>query len=142
MKIYHFDELGVFVGVGVAERDPLDKGKYLVPRNAVALPVLEELPGYNRVINGSEWEYIAIPEPESEPVIEPVLSATKLALYELLYASGDWPQIAAALAADEYAGNVWQFASIIDRGHPLVEQFRQLLGWTAEQVDDLFRAAQ
>lgn len=68
--------------------------------------------------------------------------ATKLALYEQLNQSGDWPAIAAALAADEYAGNVWQFASIIERSHPLVEQFRQLLGWTEQQVDDLFRAAQ
>lgn len=69
-------------------------------------------------------------------------TATKLRLYEALYASGDWPQIAAALAADEHANNVWQFASIIERSHPMIEQFRQLLGWTVEQVDDLFRAAQ
>ncbi|MCW8917486.1 MAG: hypothetical protein OQL08_01515 [Gammaproteobacteria bacterium] len=69
-------------------------------------------------------------------------TATKLALYEALKASGDWPAIASALAADEDANNTWQFASIIDRDHPMIEQFRLLLGWTVEQVDDLFRAAQ
>jgi hypothetical protein len=68
--------------------------------------------------------------------------ASKLRLYEILYASGDWPQIAGALATDEHASNVWQFATIIERNHPMIEQFRILLGWSSQQVDDLFRAAQ
>lgn len=72
--------------------------------------------------------------------IEVPSSASKLRIYEVLRDSGQWPAVEAALVGD--ALNSWNFATIIDRNHPLMSGFQAQLGWTDQQVDDLFTAAQ
>ncbi len=61
MRIFHIDDSGNFIGEGLADVDPLDSGRWLVPAGAV----LDEPPavpsGMRAVRVGSVWEVVNIP---------------------------------------------------------------------------------
>ena len=81
------------------------------------------------------------PDAESLPAIpEPVPeSITKL---QLKYALGaDWPTVKAAIAADPGLQEDWDLAIEIHRNSPLVIGTAQTVGYTSQQMDDIFRAA-
>ena len=55
MNIYHYDKIGVYQGTTVARQDPLEPGRYLVPRNATTVAPPAEESGKARVFNGTAW---------------------------------------------------------------------------------------
>lgn len=96
--------------------------------------------------NGGGDDYIAkgfteYPDAASLPVMpEPVPeSITKL---QLKYALGaDWPTVKAAIAANPDLQEDWDLTSEVHRDSPLVNGTAQALGYTPQQIDDIFRAA-
>lgn len=52
MQIYNYDENGLYVGTGQADRSPLDEGEvYLIPARATTIPVPSEVPGQHPCFN-------------------------------------------------------------------------------------------
>lgn len=76
MKIHHYNETtGEWVGEGVADADPLEAGRWLIPAHATTEQPPE--PGEGKFVawNGTAWEVRDItpppPEPEPVPAVEP-----------------------------------------------------------------------
>lgn len=67
--IYHYDENGQFVGQGVADADPLEPGRFLIPANATNVAPPDDVQGSTRHFVAGGWEYRDIPVivPEHEP---------------------------------------------------------------------------
>lgn len=107
MKIYHYDENAQFVGEGVADADPLEHGRWLIPANATNVAPPEHVEGSTRHFVAGGWEYRDIPAPEPEPVQpEIVLTYRELRAREYppigdqldaLYHAGIFPADMAAL---------------------------------------------
>lgn len=62
MKIYNFNENGEYVSTEKADKDPLEKGKFLIPANSTIIPVLDKVPGKKRVFSNNAWSYVDIAE--------------------------------------------------------------------------------
>jgi hypothetical protein len=68
MKIYHHDQDGKFIAEGVADADPLEPGRWLIPANATNVAPPDHVEGSTRHFIAGGWEYREIPQPEPEPV--------------------------------------------------------------------------
>jgi hypothetical protein len=81
MQVYQTDGQGVYVGVAVADQDPLDAGNWLIPAGCVTEPppTLSEKQ-QAQWVDGA-WTVLTIPDPiEPEPVPEfELTSATQKA---------------------------------------------------------------
>lgn len=59
----------------------------------------------------------------------------------LLGAGIDLASIDTMIAENPAAKVEWEYASVVDKAHPLIQQFGKALGLTDEQIDALFTAA-
>ncbi len=76
--IYHYDPTtGDFRGIGEADKDPLDKGNWLIPANATDIQPPEPVQGKRRVFDGSAWSLLDIPTPSIAEVKAAVWNAIK-----------------------------------------------------------------
>jgi hypothetical protein len=58
MDIYHYDEnTGELLGLGEAQPDPLEPGRWLVPRWATDIKPPAKRKGKLRCFTGTAWEY-------------------------------------------------------------------------------------
>lgn len=55
MKIYHYDNLGVFVNSSDARVSPLEPGTYLIPARATTIPPMIPVAGKARVFTAGAW---------------------------------------------------------------------------------------
>lgn len=57
LKVYNYDDNGVFTGEAEAQKDPLEKGKFLIPRNATVIkPQSVSLEEYQYLkFDGTKW---------------------------------------------------------------------------------------
>lgn len=84
----------------------------------------------------AEWAAVANAPP---PV---PASVTPLQMRRALRAADLKDQVdGLAAQLGEEAEEAWQYALEIERASPFIAQAAQLLGWTEQQVDDLFRLA-
>lgn len=58
MKIYNYDENGVYLGQTAARKSPLETDVFLIPARATDVAPPEAEDGYARVWNGSQWQQI------------------------------------------------------------------------------------
>lgn len=72
MKIYHYHpNTGDFVGVGIADLDPLDKDNFLIPAHSTAEAPPEITDGhYAKFVDGG-WQLLAVPAPVVEEPPQP-----------------------------------------------------------------------
>jgi hypothetical protein len=78
MKIHHYDQnTGEYLGEGVADADPLEPGRWLIPANATNVQPPEHVEGSTRHFLAGGWEYRDIPAPVPEPVPEPYVPTYK-----------------------------------------------------------------
>ncbi len=63
MDIYHYDEItGVLLSQGQAMEDPLEPGRWLVPRWATLEVPGEETEGMEQFFDGAAWKFREIEE--------------------------------------------------------------------------------
>ncbi len=75
--IYHFHpETGEFIGIGVADQDPLDESNWLVPANATEIEPPGHDPAKRLVFSGSEWQLIAAVAPAADIPPEEIQAQT------------------------------------------------------------------
>ncbi len=89
-----------------------------------------------------EGEIVADPvfEPVPPPPVPLVISRMQAKL--ALHAEGLLDDVDAAVAAAPREVQIyWAEVSELHRDHAILNQMTEALGWTSEQVDDLFRAA-
>lgn len=54
--VYSYDPISLeFTGTDVADPDPLEPGKFLIPANCTEVQPLGQKRGYSLVFNGKEW---------------------------------------------------------------------------------------
>lgn len=60
MKIYNYNDNGIFIGESIADESPLEKGVFLIPANATTIEVLPSKVGYTVCFNeeAKKWEYV------------------------------------------------------------------------------------
>ncbi len=56
MKVYYYDENGIYTGPGLAPPSPLEPGRFLIPAKAALVEPPEAGPGQSPVWNGVAWE--------------------------------------------------------------------------------------
>lgn len=153
MIVYQTDDNGVLTGHTVADPSPLEDGVWLIPAGCVqeAPPPFTE--GTIPVWTGSGWVVKNLPPPEAPPDTPPLTDAELLALERarmvvspmqgiLTLGETEWGKV---LAYRETAS--WAERVIIDsaqnwrRTSQNIAFFGYLLGYTEEQMDDLFRRA-
>lgn len=108
MKIHHYDQnTGEYLGEGVADADPLEQGRWLIPANATNVQPPEHVEGSTRHFVAGGWEYrdipVIVPEPEPAPYV-PTYKELRAAEYpaigdqlDALFHAGVFPADMAAL---------------------------------------------
>lgn len=129
-----------FTGIKECQRDPLEsqaqgRDVWLLPANSTFTEVISEKDGYDRIWNGTSWEYQEIPkEPEPEPAPEltteeknAVISAARASAYAHLIDSlhaektrktvlGEWTDE----LETEYVAQVKALTKQIQDEHPYI----------------------
>lgn len=80
MEIYHYDEQGRFAGMSIAEADPMEPGKFLIPARATAVKPPEVSEGFEAVCDGEQW---AIAKRQQKPLDDAGPSAEDLRRLEI-----------------------------------------------------------
>lgn len=72
MKVYNYNQEGIYLGESLADESPLEPGIFLIPGNAteIAPPTIEQ--GFVPVFNGTEWEMKDISLQQTEPITGPI----------------------------------------------------------------------
>lgn len=84
-------------------------------------------------------QVIADPPPPAPP---PITSVTPRQARLALSAAGLLDKVNAAVAASDQATQItWEFASLIERGDPLMTSLGNALGLSGDQIDALFKQA-
>lgn len=79
--VYHFDEqTGALLFVGVADQDPLDDERWVVPAFATLDTPPAEQEGYIRCFINGAWGYVSLTDP-GEPTPEPVVTGEMINIY-------------------------------------------------------------
>ena len=69
MKIWHYQEInGELLAEGIADPDPLEADRWLIPAHATTVEPPQPVEGSTRHFIAGGWEYKEIPTPEPEPV--------------------------------------------------------------------------
>jgi len=81
--------------------------------------------------------------PSQESVLDPVpFSVTPLQMRKALRASGLHADVLAYVAGlNDEAQEAWEYATVIERGNPLIVAAAQSFGKTDEEIDAMFRLA-
>lgn len=171
MTYYQTDpETGEFIdGPFEAREDPRTEGHFLIPRGGVldAPPVVED--GYVAAWRDAEWKALEdhrgeigwvngelytvkdlgpYPEgwsdsPPPEPAPDPaaiIVSPRQIRL--ALLGQGITPQMVADLLSEDPAAMVeWEYATYVERSHPLVDSLAEAFELDSEDVDALFLTA-
>lgn len=70
--VYHYDEqTGAFLFASTAEKDPLEKGRWVLPAFATPAAPPAEQEGFVRCFVDGAWGYVSLTDP-GEPTAEPV----------------------------------------------------------------------
>lgn len=138
MIAYSFDQKShKFTGAKECQRDPLESHAqghdvWLLPANCTFTEPLPEKNGFDRVWNGTEWEYQEIvPEPEPEPYVptekeklEMELAQTERALRDLDYIG---VKIATGRATvDEYTAEIAKMNELANKVNDLRDAIKAI----------------
>lgn len=66
MKIYNYDENGLYVGSSDADESPLEKDMFLIPAFATTIEPLAAKDGFDIYWNNDKWQYREIPKQKPE----------------------------------------------------------------------------
>lgn len=148
-QVLQLDDNGVFVGVTVADKSPLEKDVWLFPRNTIDHPVPDVPQGYIAVWNGSSFTYKKI---EDKPyVTDPVPPAevksvtmrqARLALLQV----GKLSEVETAIENLEEPSRTmakieWEYSQEVHRDKDLVKFLAPSLGLSEEDLNQLFTLA-
>lgn len=99
MQVFQTDSEGFYVGKTIADADPLDKGRWLIPQGCVTVEPPPLAAPEKAKFYGGEWVIITEPEPEPEPdpeVYQVYDDAIVRSQRNDLLAASDWTQVADA----------------------------------------------
>ncbi len=93
------------------------------------------------VVEITETQVVVTPVYSTTPDIVPDTISMRQARLALLHA-GKLDQINALIDAQDQATQLsWAYSSVVERHNPLIESLSTAIGWTSQEVDDLFRLA-
>ena len=136
ITLYSYDERGYLIGVGLYEP------KLAVP--ALSTELLPPVPAGGQVPRFVDGAWVledpaVLVAPYTEPVPQQV--TMRQARLELLE-RGLLDDVEAAIAAAGRAAQIeWEYATTVERGHPVIAAVQQQQGLSDADMDDLFREA-
>jgi hypothetical protein len=128
--VYQTGPDGRYVGPTEADESPLEPGVWLIPAGAVETPPPEAPDGHFARWTGAAWEVVPAPAPpEPEPSPPPKMqpqAATARQVRLWLLSRGILPAQVEALidtlppGSREEARIEWEYATVLERSHPLL----------------------
>lgn len=116
MKIYNYHPItGEYVSESMADKSPLEPGKYLIPACATNKQPLPQQENKTVCFINNDWEYVDIPQPEPEPELtaEQIAQQTKQRMTQfvqsILDSEAQKHNYDNIVSATSYAGYVNQF---------------------------------
>lgn len=129
---------------------PALEARGIAATNGVEYSVFKDDNGEIQVRWGVEGVTLAEIQPECEALLSApatvpeTITARQIRLG--LLGAGLLPQVGPAIAAlnepERAAAEIeWEYATVFERGHPLINQFGAAFGLSSDQIDDLFRSS-
>lgn len=146
MKIYNYNQTGVYIGSSEADESPLEPGVFLIPAYAtdIAPPPMQD--GQLLKFDGETWGYVPFAKPEVEPTKTPEEQPITVPMWQARAALRRSHLLDQADAAVNASGNgdlmeYWQYATTLDEGNDFTKLFATTIGLTDKQMHDLFVTA-
>lgn len=149
--VSQLDQAGYFVGPVLADDDPMEPGRCLIPGGAIDQDPPTVPAGQRARWSMGAWQFEAVTtEPDTEPAPETLEQwraravVSRFQARAALHLAGMLEQVQTMMdnpATDMLARLAWQDAQEFRRTSPTVQAMGAALGLTAEQLDNLFRQA-
>lgn len=129
MNVYQINHDGVFLGVVLADQDPMNEGNFLIPAGCVEIAPPDFSNEQFARWDGAEWTIEDMPAPEPQPEPTPIDPAEEArSKRDALLFECDWTQIVDAPVDQVMWANYRQLL----RDVPAQSEFPQNINWPVQ----------